>query len=128
MLPDFPNPSISQTVPLSIESSVHFHTVSLVHTPKLKMSVALVGMIQLVRIGDFREERAGVLGEWMEEYSIHDDTDGLYELGQHGNDASSDQSTYVKGSSTEQQSQPEPEVSQIERHLLFTFIPRSFFG
>lgn len=56
------------------------HTVFLVQPPELEVAVAFVGVVQLVNIGDFGEEGTWVLGERVEEDSIHDDAQDLLKL------------------------------------------------
>lgn len=47
------------------------------HTPELKVTVSLVSVVKLVGIGDFGQERARVLGQRMEEYSVHNEGESL---------------------------------------------------
>lgn len=53
--------------------------VSLVHAPKLKLSVALPGVVELVAICDLGKERTWVFGEWVEEDSVYDNAKALIE-------------------------------------------------
>lgn len=52
------------------------------HSPELEVSIALVRMVKLVGIGDLGEEGSGVLGERVEEDSIHDKAKCLYNQSQ----------------------------------------------
>ncbi len=49
----------------------------LVHAPELEMAITLVGVVELVGIGNLGQKRAGVFGQRMEEDSVDDDGDGL---------------------------------------------------
>lgn len=51
------------------------------HAPKLEMAITLVGVVELVGIGNLGQERAGVLGQRVEEDSVDDDADGLWTTG-----------------------------------------------
>lgn len=52
--------------------------VLLVHAPELEVAVALVGVVELVGIGDLGQEGAGVLGERVEEDAVDDEEGSLY--------------------------------------------------
>lgn len=46
-------------------------------SPELEVSVTLVGVVQLIGIGDFGDERARIFGQRVEEDAIHDDAHRL---------------------------------------------------
>lgn len=52
-------------------------TVFLVQSPKLQVTIALPGVVQLVAIRELGDERAGILGERVEEDAVDGDGEEL---------------------------------------------------
>lgn len=47
------------------------------HAPKLQVAVTLVGMVELISVREFGEQRARVFGEGVEKESVDDESEGL---------------------------------------------------
>ena len=87
------------------------------------MAVALIGVVELVGIGDLGQEWAGILGERVEEDSVDDQANGLQRMVSGGwsgagqSEHSVREGTNVEQAASEQQPEIHAQVGKGQLHL-----------